>query len=429
MKKYVFYIIILLGFAVQTVQSQDRHPNSKIYIAYNRDKTFYGKTEIDSAVIKALAYNLPNYIHTPDIPNFAIIGRDRKFYLSFGGYIKVNATMDIGNPLTNQYLFVPSAIPNTTLKGNRELLQFGAGHSRINMSFVGLPNSRYTIGAYVDFDFQDPNYYFHLCNAYVKYFGFTLGYTNTLFEDIMAIPPTIDSHGPNSNVSNTNAVVNYQYHWKTHWSVGIGVERPYIYYTAGDYTSACNQRMPDIPLYVQFAWDRKNSWIRISALLRELSYIDNIQNKEINNFGWGIRLSGSAMLADPLIIYYNAVYGDGISNYIKDMHKIDLDMTPAINDPGKLLNTKAYGAYIALQYLFVRKAFICATYSFVNNYNDKAVFDPLQYKNGQYVAANIMWNIGAHALIGAEYLWGMKTTHNNEQVTDNRVQFLFKFTM
>ena len=370
MKKIIISIVVLL-FGVTLLSAQDKHPNSKAKIAYTQTKTIFGEKEIDSLVVKALAENMPNYFHAPNLPQFAVIGKDRKFYFGIGGYVKTTVSYDWGNPINCSTCFTTSDIPMSVTKGNHQLLQFSAQTSNLSFNFVGMPGSKHQIGAYFNFNFINPNYAPYITAAYINYFGFTVGYGFSLFTDAGAAPPTIDYEGPNALTAVYNAVFDYQYQWGKHWGLGIGLENPMTSYTNGVKTRTINQKVPDIPFYLQFSWSERSSWVRLSGLVRNMMYYDEVSDKSIDRVGWGVKLSGTAVFCPQFTMYYQGVFGEGISNYIQDMNGLGLDMLPSLVHNGKLDNLQSWGAYLGLQYNFVPSAFISATYSIVRTDDNK----------------------------------------------------------
>jgi hypothetical protein len=60
---------------------------------------------------------------------------------------------------------------------------------------------------------------------------------------------------------------------------------------------------------------------------------------------------------------------------------------------------------------------------------DNTVSQPLSsIHSGDYVAANLLWNFAERALVGAEYLWGLREDLDGADGTANRIQFSVKYT-
>ncbi len=392
-------------------------------------------TDGDSAGVKIYEIfldNAPKSYHVPGAPRFAIKGKDNKFYLGIGGTAKATASYDWGNPIDNAYDFTTSSIPMQTRKGDGGLLQFSAATSGLFLNMVALPGTRNQIGVYFNFNLtgNGNDYGFNLFYAYVKYCGFTVGYDFSLFADMAAAPPSIDNEGPNALTSIPNGVIDFRHSFNSHWSMGIGAELPIASATTGDNTYLVSQRVPDVPAYVQYSWDKGRSWIRFSGIVRNMFYRDVIADKNRDCAGWGVKMSGSASPASWLTAYYQAAYGKGITSYFQDLFEGGLDMVP--DGEGRLESVKAWGGYLALQYNISPKVFATTTYSHLRNYADiyQGGSTPWnqQYKYAQYALANVIWNITPQISTGLEYIYGRRVDMDGMARHDNRIQTMLQVT-
>ena len=91
-----------------------------------------------------------------------------------------------------------------------------------------------------------------------------------------AMAPTVDDQGPSGQVSSKNMLVQYASPSYSGFSWAISAELPSASYTTGAGARSIAQRFPDIPAYVQYSW-ASGSHVRLSGILRELSYRDNVQ--------------------------------------------------------------------------------------------------------------------------------------------------------
>lgn len=407
----------------------------------DRDYVFlFGNAHKDTAVIKVLYENAPKYFNAPDMPRFAIVGKDRKFYLGIGGYVKGTLSYDLGNPIESPVYFETSLIPMDNPPGNGALVQFSAATSNLFFNFVALPHTKNKIGAYVNFNFTgSPNTYgFSLRAAYLTYRNFIVGYNSSLFTDGAACAPTIDQQGPNALTFVFNTVIDYQYTINKHWSFGAGLEMPVVSATYNDYSYGINQRIPDIPAYIQYRWASGNGWARLSGLLRNMYYRNNVSGETVDNPGWAVKLSGAAPLCPKLTLFYQGVYGKGVGSYIQDMQGYGLDMVPVTDsqggvvippvDYGKLKNVEAWGMYVGLQCQITPKLLASTTYSMVNSSLPKdagasnAFMPGSTYKNATYVVSNMFYSITPSVTAGIEYLWGSRENTDGTFKQDTRLQ-------
>lgn len=393
-----------------------------------------GNANKDTLIVKVLYDNAPNYFGAPDMPRFAIIGKERKFYLGIGGYIKASLSYDTGNPIDNANCFETSMIPMADPAGNGSLFQMSAAATNMFFNFVALPHTKDQIGGYINFNFAgaDNNYGFSLKAAYITYRGFLLGYNTSLFTDGAASAPTIDQQGPNSMTFLFNTVLDYQHEFNRHWKAGIGLELPLVDATYNGGVYAINQRIPDIPFYLQYSWADGNGWLRMSGLLRNMMYQEKDDGRH-NGLGYGVKASGAIPFNSKVTLYYQGVYGKGIASYIQDIQGYGLDMVPVMKRIGgfasgpygehyyKMRPVEAWGAYAALQWQVNSRMFTSATYSFVKA--DIPQTEPsATYKSAQYVVANIFYNLTPSVRTGVEYLWGCRENLSGEFRHNNRIQ-------
>lgn len=384
----------------------------------------------EDSVVKVLMLNAPQTYNVPSAPRFAIVGKDHKFLLGIGGTAKTTLSYDWGHPIDNGFDFTTSAIPMSQPKGNNGLVQFSAATSSLFVNVVALPGDKNQVGIYLNANLTGNDYAFDLQYAYVKYRGFTAGYNFSLFSDMAATPPSIDNEGPCGLTAIPNGVIDYAYSIDSRWSVALGAEMPMASATCNGETYMVNQRIPDIPAYLQYSWNGGNSWLRVSGIMRNMLYRNQVADKNENATGWGVKVSGSAAAGPFITAYWQAAYGKGITSYFQDLYEGGLDLVPDPSDAGHLSLVKAWGGYVGLQYNLSPTVYATTTYSHVRDYAPlyKGGDTPWsgQYKYAQYALANVIWNITPNVSTGVEYIWGRRVNHNGEQAHDNRLQCMLQ---
>ncbi|MBQ4916678.1 MAG: DcaP family trimeric outer membrane transporter [Muribaculaceae bacterium] len=383
-------------------------------------------------VYNTLVNNAPAAPNNQDLPKFSIIGKENKFYLSVGAQFKSTINYDWGNPIQSPSSFTPSVITAAS-KGNKSNLDFTVQRSRLSFNFIGLPDTDNQLGVYIAMIFNNGGneYGVKINHAYAKYHGFTIGYTSTLFSDQTAIPYTIDAQSPNSTANFSNTVVNYEHRFQNNMKIGVGLEKNVNSITTNNYTNKVSQRLPDMPLYIQYRWN-KNSHIRLSSVIRNISYRNIETNSNNNIFGWGAKLSG-ILEFDHFTLYYMGTCGKGVASYIEDNLGQNIDLTPSANKNGTMQATKSWGAYGALQYNFSKRLFSTLIYSHVRNSMDSYKSGNIsfgdQYKYGQYAVANIIWSPNKYIQTGLEYLWGNRNNFDNTSHHNNRIMAMFSVSL
>lgn len=406
-------------------------------------------------IMQAFVDNSPADYRVPDSPEFAIVGKNEKFYLGFGGYVKGTMSFDWGSPINNYNEFIVSDIPmpgtSSYKPGNKGQFGLSAQQSDLYLNFVALPKEKNKVGFYLNFIFLGNGYLPQVRQAYVTWRGVEMGYGFSLFTDLAADPTTIDYEGPNSFTVVLNAKFDYRHTFGKHFGIGIGAELPMASYTngygtvnrGGAYktigTATVSQRIPDIPMYIQWNFGNNNR-IRLSGLLRNMQYRANmneingslVDGKTKNLVGGGLQLSGNFNIANKLIGYYQLSGGKGMTSYFEDVTGMGYDMVPDPTDPGKLQTVKAWGGYLGLQYNWSSKVYSNLIYSHLRLYSpyytDSQTPWSTSYKYGQYAVANVFYNISNHFSWALEYIYGRRMDMNHIQAHDNRIQTMLQVT-
>ncbi|MCH5229896.1 MAG: hypothetical protein J1F12_07895 [Muribaculaceae bacterium] len=433
MKKF---LLLLGAVCAMSVCAQNSHPLHK-----NRPlNILLGEVADSVKVMEAFMENSPADYRVPNSPRFAIVGKNEKFYLGFGGYVKGTMSFDWGSPIDNYNEFIVSQIPmpGQQKPGNKGQFGLSAQQSDLYLNLVALPNDKNKVGFYLNFIFLGNGYLPEVRQAYVTWRGFELGYGFSLFTDLAADPSTIDYEGPNSFTVDINAKFDYRHTFGKYFGIGIGAELPMASYINGTHTSTVTQRIPDIPMYLQWDWGNNNR-IRLSALLRNMQYRSNGWDGKTQNLaGGGIQLTGNFNICNKLIGYYQATVGKGMTSYFEDVTGDGYDMAPCPTDPSKLQTVKAWGGYLGLQYNWSSKVYSNLIYShlrlYTPNYGTAGTFDgdsapwASQYKYGQYAVANVFYNITDTFSWALEYIWGRRVDMNCAQAHDNRIQTMLQVT-
>lgn len=435
MHRTLSIIAILAGIMVCLPAAAQQHPNRH---GANKLKYVIG-TEVnitDSVNAYKLLYeNIPQDNDFLNDPIFAIVGRHRYFYFSVGANLKLGLCYDWGNPSDNPQ-GVSVAEMKKALPGDSRAFQMTAQSSNIYFNIIGFPNSANQTGLFfsLSLDGEPGNSYkVHADNVYLRYRGFTLGYTSSLYNDKAADPYTIDGHGPIASGGHNNVLISYQKFVTKHLRLGISVEGPtrdfstYLPYgmPEDEFKGNVSQRVPDVPLYVNYSFNSSDH-IRLSAIGRVLTYRDYIENRNHNVFGWGLKLTGAATFGKS-VIYGMIQGGKGISSYIQENRNLGLDLVPDMNRLGQLTRPFSWGCILGLQYNWRHNIYSTVVYSLMRNYMDPfsnassgIVYDD-QLRYGQYALANVIWRFNRLLQLGVEYLYAQKNTFGHERLSNNRL--------
>ena len=363
----------------------------------------------------------------PAAPRFLFLDKKGVVALGIGGYVKAVGEYDLRGALSNND-FYTNKIPVPFDPAQRQRFGATAAHSSIFLKLVSRETKFGRVIVYVQTNFTGDNggYGLKLKQAYVTLGHVTIGKMRSTFADGPAMAPTIDDQGPSGQTTAKNMMVQYASPSYSGFSYAVSAELPSANYTLAPDTRSINQRFPDIPAYIQYGWNKGKSHIRLSGILRELSYRDEM-NSGSNHFrtGWGVQLSAIARIYGGLTFFGHYTYGKGIASYINDLDGLGYDLVP--ESTGKLKAPGVTGWTAGLQYNFTPKFFATASYSRAQLYDTEAMSADT-YRYGQYIAANIFYNLLGDLRIGAEYLHGTRKNINGEDGSANRLEAMVQYS-
>lgn len=373
----------------------------------------------------ALMYSRENLaFEDPAAPRFLFLDKKGEVALGIGGFLKAVGEYDADGAVDNND-FYTNMIPVPLDPAQRQRFGATAAHSTIFLKMVTRPTKVGRVIVYIQTNFTGPSYGLRLKQAYVTVGHVTLGKARSTFADGPAMAPTIDDQGPSGQVTAKNMLVQYiSPSWRG-FSFAISGEVPDASYTTGSAARSISQRFPDIPVYVQYSWE-KGSHVRLSGMLRELSYRN--LSKQKNHFvtGYGVQFSAIAAVTPAFSVFGHYTYGKGIANYVNDLADLDLDLIPEGTD-GKLHAPGVAGWTAGVQYNFTPDLFATASYSRAQLY-DTGGMPSDTYRYGQYIAANIFYNVWGDLRVGAEYLHGTRKDISGLSGHANRIEAMLQYS-
>ena len=366
-------------------------------------------------------YDQFRHFQDPRAPYFMFMSKNADLAFGVGGKVKLRGYFDWNGSIP-ELGFIPYDIPIPKDPTNMNALKASASGTGLFFTLLGSNPKLGNFMAYFQADFsQGHNLDFTIKKAYVTIGDWTAGYHTTTFEDTMAEPSTVDSSGPNGINSKTNVLVRYIHNFKKNWTVAASVEFPKQTISADNvHTAACTPYIPDFDAFLQYGWDNGASHVRLSGLLRTLTYRDLIRKHNFNVLGWGLQLSTVVNPTAQLTLFGILSTGAGHASYTTDLGNGDFDLIPDEDNPGKLYAPMAAGIVVGAQYNFTPKIFSNIAFSEQTYYPKKNPMDS-QYKYGLYAVGNIFWDITPRFEVGLEYLHGKRKNFNGEFGSANRV--------
>ncbi|MBQ7964415.1 MAG: porin [Alistipes sp.] len=366
-------------------------------------------------------------------PQFVFTTKNNRFSLGIGGEINLRASYDLKGAVDN-IDFVPYDIPMDATFANRQRIMMDATASRLFTKAVVNSDVLGRVVAYVDMDFrggEEFSYIPHLRSAYVSMLGFTAGRDVTTFCDLEAVPETIDHEGPNAYNFRFATLLRYEVDfWRNHFTFGVAAEMPVVSGTYNDNFLPLAQRVPDVPVYLQYAWGRnRQSHFRASAVFRNM-YLHNARTgNNTSLFGWGVQASAHIELGEFFTIYGNGIYGEGITPYIQDLTGSGLDFTPDPMNPEKIQTMPMWAWQASGQLNIIPSRFwISGGYSTAYVERENGYYSENQYRRGTYIYGNAFFQATANCRIAAEYLHGSRKNRNGAMGEANRLSLMVQYS-
>ncbi len=441
----LFVILLGIGFCCQSAVAQrhgGKYKPTVYMVAVEEVDTLYDcpmqaamarRSMAAAAAREGFAMTQRDGFQQVHNPQFIFSTQDNRFSLGIGGYINLRTSYDFKGAVDN-IDFIPYDIPVVDNYANRQRVMMDATTSRlftkavINSSAVG------QVVAFVDMDFrggEEFSYTPRLRSAYVSLLGFTAGRDVTTFCDLQAAPLTVDFQGPNAYNFKFATLLRYEKaFYEDHFKVGVAAEMPTVSGTYGDTFAPISQRVPDFPMYIQYAWGRnRQSHFRASAILRNMYMHNLVADKNTSLLGWGVQASGRIEACDFFSLFFNGIYGEGITPYIQDLTGRGLDFTPNPENVDKIQTMPMWAWQAAGQINIIpTKLFASGGYSaaYVGR-NHGYYFAEDGYRRGTYLFGNVFYQATDNLRLAAEYLRGSRKNVDSAKGTANRVSIMIQY--
>ncbi len=372
-------------------------------------------------------YDQFRHSQDPDAPYFLFMSKDAKLAMGIGGCVRMRGYYDWGGAVPASG-FAPYLIQMSPDPTNRRA--FGTTPAGTSLFFRVIGRYKH-VGQYQLYIEANFNGYssrdFHLKKAYAMVNDWTIGYAASTFSDPAATPPTVDAQGPSNKISPTSVLVRWMPTVKERWVFALSAETPATAIsTDKQNTKLVTAWLPDWAAFVQYQW-AGGQHVRLSGIVRTLSYRDMISGKNYNPLGWGVQLSSVAHPAYAVTTYANISYGQGQASLGGDLQIGNYDLVPLPDKAGRLYAPASLGWCVGVQYNFMPNLFMSACASMAH-YMPKHDSAPDEYKNGLFTDINIFWNMTARMQLGAELDLGRRQNVSGQSRWARRIGAMAQFS-
>lgn len=378
-------------------------------------------------VISIFYYDQFRHFQDPGAPYFLFMSKDANLAMGIGGCIRMRAYYDWGGAIPASG-FAPFLIPMNP--NPAAMRQFGTTPAGTTLFFrvIGRNKSLGEYQLYIEANFNGyQSRDFHLKKAYAIVNDFTIGYASSTYSDPAATPPTVDAQGPNNKIGTTAVLVRYMPVIKDRWVLAVSAETPSSAIDIDDINTAkVTNWMPDWAAFAQYQW-AQGQHVRLSGIVRTLSYRDLLAQRNHNVAGWGVQLSSVAHPHPSLTTYFSASYGHGSAGLGGDLLIGNYDLVTDTRKPGRMYAPASFGWCAGLQYNFRTNVFASVAMS-QNRYLPHHGAEADEYKYGLFWAANVFWSLTPRMLVAAEFDLGMRQNFSGEHRWARRVGALCQFS-
>lgn len=383
------------------------------------------KSDSVRSLIETFYYDQFRHFSDPAAPYFLFMSKDANLAMGVGGAVRMRGYYDWGGAIPAAG-FSPFLIPMNPDPTKMRHFDTTPAGSCLFFRVIGRNSFVKSYQLYIEANFNGYQARdFHLKKAYAIINDFTIGYATSTFSDPAAIPPTVDAQGPNNKISNTNVLVRWMPTVKKHWVFAVSAETPSTRISVDNTTTAkVDNWIPDFAMFAQYQWG-PTSHIRLSGIVRSLSYRDLQAQQNHHIAGWGLMLSAVGHPVPQLTTYGTISYGKGYAGLGGDLMAGNYDLVS--DKPGHLYAPAVLGWNVGVQYNILPNLFISSSVS-LNRYLPSQPVASDEYRYGMSGDINIFWNLTPRMQVGAEFDCGVRKNFDGQSRTAKRIGAMAQFS-
>ncbi|MEA5668534.1 DcaP family trimeric outer membrane transporter [Stenotrophomonas sp. MH1] len=355
---------------------------------------------------------------------------------SFGGFIKLDSMYtrtsdgEIADGSAGRLFYFPGATP-VAVDGKGRSASYTDVHAQFSRFWLGADTTTERgdkLKAYIEADMYGGGsnafagnevitntYALTLRQAYVSWNNWLAGQTWSNFQDVAALPDTVDFTGPSEGtIFSRQAQLRYT---RGPWS--FSAENPQTTITPfggkGARINSSTDVMPDLTA----RWLTRGDWghFTVAALLRNFRYDGH------NESGGALSVSGKFNMGANDDLRYMVSGGAGVGRYLG----FALGSDTALDEEGRLHAMDGYGGFAAWRHAFSPKLRGNLVYSVAVLDNDTAWTGYEVTDKAQSVRANLIYSPFPKLDLGVELSHAQRRLENGEKGDMNRVHTHVKY--
>jgi hypothetical protein len=358
---------------------------------------------------------------------------------SYGGFIKLDAMLtdtnsgEIGDGTVGRLFYVPSAIPiggpneGTDLDVHAQLSRFWFGTDTTLQSgdklksYIELDLFGGGCNAFLGNETATNTFGVTVRHAYVTWNDWLAGQTWSNFQDVAALPDSVDFIGPTEGtIFVRQAQLRY-----THGPWSFSAENPETtvatFLGSGPRINSDDNNVPD----VTGRWITKGTWghFTVAALVRQFEYQDRATAIDDSSTGAALSISGKWNLGAHDDLRYMASGGSGMGRYLGLAISSDTVLTASRS----LDAIDAFGGFVAWRHVFNPKWRGSLFYSVARFDNDTALTGLAVTRRVESVHLNFICSPLPKLDVGAELSWAKRTLESGADGELRRLHMHVKY--
>ncbi len=278
---------------------------------------------------------------------------------------------------------------------------------------------------------------FRLRHAYGELGAFGAGQYWSPFMDIDVFPNSLEYWGPSGMVFFRNIQVRWM-PIKGDTRLTIALERPGASGDLGKFEERVELQdvkghfpLPDLSAEYRHGADW--GYVEIAGILRQIEWEDvGTDQYDLSGSatGWGLSLSSNLKLGDANTVRLQAVYGEGIQNYMNDATTdVGIEVHPENPEtPIEGVALPMLGIVAFLDHSWSSEWSTSVGFSTFDMDNTDGQSDDA-FASGRYALLNLLHTPVPNVMIGGELQYGYRENFNDGwNVDDFKVQFSFKYS-